>query len=155
MAARRQPPISGRSERGPSELVTAPPTRPAGPVQRARPTETVVAIAGPRKPLLSSENNGPGKGLRGRKSCFQKLTTAAVAKRSTADLAAPLPQRGTSSQPCSRLHSSRVRSLAKGEHAALAHNERGWLRDIAALGAATDVSGGGVVTIDRLAQGFD
>ena len=36
-----------------------------------------------------------------------------------------------------------MRSLAKGEHADIAHDERGWLRDIAALCAATMYRGGG------------
>ena len=36
-----------------------------------------------------------------------------------------------------------MRSLAKGEHADIAHAERGWLRDIAALRADTMYRGGG------------
>ena len=58
MAARRQPPIGGTSDLGPSELGTAPSTQATGPVQRARPTETVVAIAEPRKPLVLTVNTG-------------------------------------------------------------------------------------------------
>lgn len=48
---RQQPLVGGMPELGPSELGTAPSTRPAGPVRRARAEEPVGAIEGARKPL--------------------------------------------------------------------------------------------------------